>query len=212
MALVLIAAMGQRAVLEGGPVEVMQLVIWAVAGWIGLFCGGRRRGLRTRLWLVGMGVVALAALARELDAHVLLNPETLGSLGVRYRADWWLDGSVPVLLKLGWLVVFGAIGVGSFGMLAASHMPLSKRFRGGALVTALLVVAVLGLVGGWATDDLLRWVLMPIHDWAIAVEETLEVIGPAAYAACLGAVALGGFGRSGRPVDSAETGATDDGV
>lgn len=50
-------------------------------------------------------IITAVAAAREMDAHVLLNPETIGEFGVRYRIDWWLDGDVSFLRKLTWAAI-----------------------------------------------------------------------------------------------------------
>lgn len=179
---------------EGGPVERLQIVGWGAAAWVGWFGGGRLRSVQTRLWLVGMGMVASAALARELDLHIALNPETIGAWGVRYRIDWWTDGGVPIGAKLGWGAFFACATVALFGPLMGSHLPWSRRFRGGWVVNALLGLAVAGLFLGWAADDIFRDAVRGVKPVALAVEESVELMGAWAYFACVGVVASRGWG------------------
>lgn len=170
---------------EGGPVEQLQILGWGLAVWVGWFGGGRRRSIQARLWLVGMGTVASAALARELDLHIALNPETLGAWGVRYRIDWWLDAGVPALAKLAWGAFFLVATAALFGPLMGSHVPWSRRFRGGWVVNGLLGLAVAGIVLGWATDDIFRDAVRGVKPVALVVEESVELMGAWAYFACL---------------------------
>lgn len=89
---------------EGGVLELTQAAIlgtavpWAAVAALRLPPG------RYRAWGGVLMFVALGAYAREADFHTVLNPQYLGEWGLRYRADWWLNGQVSLWLKLGWVV------------------------------------------------------------------------------------------------------------
>lgn len=185
---VVVSLIGPAAVSESGPIENLQVVCWLASAGIAFFGASRPRRPRQRLWLIGMGVLALAASARELDLHTMLNPETLGSWGVRYRIDWWIDGSKPILPKLMWAV--GGLGVIVMLVvpLLLSVTPWRSRFRPRPLTKTLLVVAVAGMFGGWATDDLFRSALQKDKHWSVPLEESFELMAPTAYGLALCAV------------------------
>lgn len=194
---------------ENGPVEQLQDVGWGLAAMVAWFSSTRLRTRQARLWLIGMGVVAAAALARERDMHILLNPETIGAWGVRYRIDWWTDPAVPLGLKAAWALVAAAGATALFAPLIGSHLPWSRRFRGGLAVNALLAIAMLGVLGGWASDDIFRDAVVAIKAQALAFEETSELMAPWTFLACIALVASrGGFGRASLPHGDAEDATT----
>jgi hypothetical protein len=131
-----------------------------------------------------LGVLALLAGLRELDAHIMLNPESLGSLGVRYRLDWWTDPGVPWVLKAGWGAVFVGVVASVLVPAVRSGSRPVRQLRAGHPATWLLAAAVALLGCGWAIDDLMRGVLPA--GWSKLVEESVELCGAVAY---LGAVA-----------------------
>lgn len=193
-----VGLLGRSVVAESGPIENLQVVVWLASAGIAFFGASRPRRPRERFWLIGMGVLALAAAARELDLHILLNPETLGSWGVRYRIDWWFDTTVPIWPKLAWAVA-GAIAFVSLVVpLLLSITPWRDRFRPSPRAKVLLGVAVVGIFGGWATDDLFRSALVEGRHWSVPLEESFELMAPVAYAMALLAVLFPkGFRREG---------------
>ncbi|MEM1071418.1 MAG: hypothetical protein AAGB48_04125 [Planctomycetota bacterium] len=168
---------------EGGAVERAQIGLWICTALIAAAASLRtlRRPDRAAVFL--LGVLATVAAARELDAHIYLNPETLGDYGVRYRIDWWLDGAVNPLLKLAWaaaaLAVLLLLAVPAFMARSTIWRVLVTRPRAFWLGLA----AALCLATGFAVDDLLRG-RIEIH-LAHAIEESVELIGPAFYLAGL---------------------------
>ena len=165
---------------EGGPIEAAQVALWAFAAVIALTLAWRLRDKAARWFTVWLGVLASLAAARELDLHVKLNPETLGDWGVRYRLDWWTDGSVSIGLKLMWFAIASVIG-------AAFIIPM---LRAGTAVKQVLLrqraVPILGaaclamLFVGWASDDLLRQWTSKVE--GVLVEEGAELIGVCCFA------------------------------
>jgi hypothetical protein len=166
---------------EGGVLEMMSLACWAGALLFTAWTFLRKREAPERLASSWMGLIALLAFLRELDLHVALNPEVLGRFGVRYRIDWWLDGSVSLWLKLGWLAVFFPL------VLALVYPPWALRGRilrltqeGDAVVGFLFLAFGMSFLG-FVFDDLLRKVVsIGIRQVA---EESAEAFGAAAFLA-----------------------------
>lgn len=165
---------------EGKLVELMQkgiLVVAVVAAVLMAVFVRLPRICHRRTLLLGL--FALACLARELDLHVALNPEHFGRYGVRYRIDWWLDGGVSLLLKLGWAAVLGCVvWVGVFLGRGASGPVDWRRARPRLFVLGLACYFV-----GFVFDDLMRAHLAEAVRQS--VEETIELV---ATACILGAV------------------------
>jgi hypothetical protein len=177
------AGSGSRA-LEDGPIERASVGLWFSSAVLAL---GMLPACPTRpgRWsCVLLGVLALLAGLRELDAHIMLNPESLGSLGVRYRLDWWTDPGVPWVLKAGWGAVFVGVVASVLVPAVRSGSRPVRQLRAGHPATWLLAAAVALLGCGWAIDDLMRGVLPA--GWSKLVEESVELCGAVAY---LGAVA-----------------------
>lgn len=121
-------------------------------------------------------LAALVAYAREADFHTVLNPRYLGEWGMRYRADWWLNGQVPLWLKLGWGVAL-ATPVVALGLLvrASRVQPIEAVRHPTPFVW--LALACVGLYAvGYALDDLLgRGLFVP--SWVtMFVEEGSELL------------------------------------
>jgi len=120
------------------------------------------------------GVIAFLAFVREQDLHEPLHPETLGSLGLHFRLDWWLDPAQPLGAKVLWaLVAAAAAATVTLPIIAASPRPLRLLRAGDA--SAWLVAASAALtLGGWVLDDALRgW--FP-REPAQAMEELAELV------------------------------------
>ncbi|MHB1307206.1 MAG: hypothetical protein ACYDC1_24870 [Limisphaerales bacterium] len=173
---------GFRLHQEQGVIERLSLLFWAFSGLVAAWGAARATHREARLLDVWLGSLAALAALREMDAHILMNPRYLGDLGVRFRLDWWTDGSVSVWLKLGWTVLF--LGVG----LVTVYPPMKLRrwlwlqARQGNPAIGLLVAAVGFLAMGFVIDDLLRPIRFINLDIKQLVEETSETIGAALYA------------------------------
>ena len=88
---------------EEGWLERMSVVFWSFSVLVALATLHRWSARPDRLVAGWTAMLALLADLRELDLHVLLNPKHLGSYGVRFRIDWWLNGHVSFWLKFGWM-------------------------------------------------------------------------------------------------------------
>jgi len=178
---------------EGGPVEALSLLGWMVLVGMLVVHLPRQRTVRDRWHLGWLAVLASLAALRELDAHVLLNPEALGAWGVRYRIDWWLDAASPVVGRLGWalggLVVAAAVVVPPF-VFRARVIALLRR-RDGASALAVLGAGLIAF--GYASDDLFG------RDLLLATP-TMQLIEESAELAAVGVFVLMGRLVTGRPL------------
>lgn len=164
---------------EHGPLEMAQFALWAYAVLLGLISSGRLRDRTARMFTVWLGVLACLAAARELDLHETLNPEILGAWGVRYRIDWWLDFSVPFLLKFFWGGVGAGIAIALVAPLVIAWSGLGTLLHSRVDVMLLLVSSAAMLAVGWISDDLLRVWTSRIP--GTYVEELSELIGVALF-------------------------------
>ncbi|MEO0630570.1 MAG: hypothetical protein AAFY46_07555 [Planctomycetota bacterium] len=166
---------------ENGPIEIAQLELWIGAALFAFILAIPQRRISDKAALALVGLAAAAAAAREIDAHVLLNPETIGELGVRYRIDWWLDGAVSPLRKLAWagIVLIGIAAVAAATIAAHFHPVLALKRRNRSLIYFAACAACLAI--GFTFDDLLRGVV-PLTT-AQAAEESIEVLAPLFYLA-----------------------------
>lgn len=173
---------------EHGPVEILQIIAWAAALAAAVRGVWRRAPVRERVFAAWLCAVALGAVLRELDAHVLLNPTDAAGFGVRYRIDWWLDPQTPMLPRLLWLVAAIALVaaiLAPFVWVAPKFVKLLAALDGAWMLFALGAAAV---AGGYACDDLLGRGRFTAPENTRIIEELLELGGAAAFAA--GAVAL----------------------
>ncbi len=166
---------------EGGPLEWLQIVLWLLSCGLGFALFLRARTPLDRMTAFWLTVVGLLAMAREFDAQVLLNPETIGSWGLRYRIDWWLSTDASVLLRLFWLGVFLLLGAALTVPLFHMKIPFVRLVRSGDVASGLFVLSILFLFLGFACDDLLReTTLLAPHKRSFG-EETFELAGAGAY-------------------------------
>ena len=182
---------------ENGPVEIAQLELWIGAALFAFILAVPQRRISDKAALALVGIAAAAAAAREIDAHILLNPETIGSLGVRYRIDWWLDADVALLRKLTWasIATVGIAFVVAATIAAHFHPILAAKRRSRTLVYFGACAACLAV--GFAFDDLLRGIVE--LGTAQAIEESIETLAPVFYLAGVNHLAVAGLvGRRAR--------------
>ena len=160
----------QTAFAEGGLIERCQASLWAVSIFAAAFVYVSVSEPRERCSALLLGSLALGALLREWDAHTALNPENLGSLGVRYRLDWWLDASVSLPLKLAWSAAFGTVGTIFVVLVLRSRGPIHWRHAR----PRFLLAAVGMVIVGFAMDDISRG--MPGAEIRVVVEESAELV------------------------------------
>lgn len=164
----------QTVVAEGGHIESMQVGLLVVTAVVAFLFAQRIKNRQSSSMTCLLGVFALLAMARELDLHVWLNPEKLGDWGVRYRIDWWLDGQVPIKIKLVWLAVFATVGGVLGWLMVRLRGPVSWR----STRARLLIFTVFFYFVGFTCDDLLRHrVDLRVAQW---IEEIAELFAAAA--------------------------------
>ena len=167
---------------ENGILEIASVLFWAMAFVISIVSAVRAGSLDARLMAVWLAVVALAAGLRECDAQIWFNPKTIGSWGVRYKISWWLDGSVPLGLKLGWAGLFLCF------FLLMAYPPLKLLRQGLALLKTgdrmilLLMASVVFLALGFVIDDFMRGSDLVSTDTRQLVEESSELVGSMLFA------------------------------
>jgi hypothetical protein len=189
---------------ESGILEDLSLVCWCVALATALWTAVRFQTPLDRLAAVWMGTLAFLAAARELDLHTWLNPGRLGSMGVRFRANWWLDGMVSPWLKLFWIAAFLVVAAAVLYPPFSLRRALKALLKRGDLGVVLLLCATGFLVSGVLIDDRMRRVRvipLPIKQ---LVEETSELIGAACF--CASAVVLWRRSANGRWLTRSEQG------
>lgn len=140
---------------EGGVLELTQAAILGSAVVLAAVAALRLPPGRYRAWGGMLMLVALVAYAREADFHTVLNPRYLGEWGIRYRADWWLNGQVSLGLKLGWAVTL-ATPVAVLGLLLRASRAQPVEALRQRKPFAWLALSCVGLYAvGYAMDDLL---------------------------------------------------------
>ncbi len=162
---------------EGGLVETIQITSWVFAALLAIIMAVRHRASRNLAFACWLAFLAIACAFRELDTHIYLNPETLGSWGVRYRSDWWLSPQAPVMPRILW----GTIGIAT--ILAAILPLIIARPRFFVLLRARDHVMLCFAAGtalilfGYAADDLIGRGLIVSRDISKPIEESAELFG-----------------------------------
>jgi hypothetical protein len=162
---------------EGGLVETLQFGSWIMVALLAIFAALRHRGRRDASFALWVAVVAGVCALRELDAHIYLNPETMGSWGVRYRIDWWLDRDSPVLPRVAWALtglVLACLVI--VPLLIARPKPFVLLVAQDRAALCAVAGAVF-LALGYAADDLIGRGLIVSRDVSKPIEEISELIG-----------------------------------
>jgi hypothetical protein len=160
---------------EDGWIEWLSVGCWAIGLIVCLASLRRHDRPLDRMVFAWLAWLSLLAATRELDLHVLLNPQHLGALGVRYRLSWFLASDAGSALRVGWLALFVGLGLSLVAPLAALRHSIGHLARRGDTAIGLFALAIAGLVAGWACDDLLRGVgHVEVRQ---ACEETCELLG-----------------------------------
>lgn len=168
-----------RGFREDGVFEIAQVVVWGLSCVSAVVVATRITHGPSRWGTVLLGVFAFFAMLRELDAHIALNPQRLGAWGVRYRIDWWLDGSVPVMIKAVWVAIAACVAA----VVGYSVWRARQPMRWDLARLRLLAGAGVMLFVGFVCDDLLRG-RVPI-EIAQVIEETAEMIGALLFLAAV---------------------------
>ena len=169
-----------QAVASGAPMERWN---WRTMSSPTVISGSafRRSTMDHRLLAFLLATIAFLAALREVDAHIWLNPQHLGALGVRYKINWWLDSDVSLALKLGWALVFLALVCSVLYPLTKSWRTLWRSLLARETVPLLVLASMAFLGMGFALDDLLRHSSRIGPDTRQLMEETAEALGGALY-------------------------------
>lgn len=156
---------------ELGLLELIQLGVWCLAVLSAGVVAPRIQNAKAFWSTVFLGVLCVLALMRELDMHILLNPKTLGDWGVRFRWDWWVSLSAPVLPRLMWAAIAGVTFVAVFVPFWKSRgKPDFSKAR-----PRLFVLALVFLFLGFSADHLIRHFML--SETVRFFEEYFELIG-----------------------------------
>ena len=166
---------------ENGILEILSVMLWSVSALLAFRAGFRTSTTEQRLLAFLLAAIALLAALREVDAHIWLNPQHLGALGVRYKINWWLDSDVSLALKLGWALIFLAVACSVLYPLTKSWRTLWRSLLARETVPLLVLASMVFLGMGFALDDLLRHSSRIGPDTRQLMEETAEVLGAALY-------------------------------
>lgn len=180
------AAIAELAV-EQGPIENVQFGLWVLSACVALAVLIRRSRPREKLFAGWLALVSALAAFREFDGHVLLNPETLGAWGVRYRIDWWLSLDAPILPRLVWVAVGVAIVVGLILPAVKVAPRVIVLTRGRDRAWWLFGASVAAMFVGYACDDLIGRGLFVDPMYTKTVEELFELVAAMIFfaAVCL---------------------------
>lgn len=173
----------QHVVAEEGVLELVHPWNWLACALVATIGCSRRVARRDVCFFFWIGVLTVLGAMRELDYHVLLNPDNIHHLGlnadhaVRFRIDWWADSATPVAPRLAW----GAVFVGGLGCLTIPFACARVRWK--RLVLGLDAFAWSLGVGfgcvamGWAFDDIILRLYDAPPPWGKYAEEGVETLG-----------------------------------
>jgi hypothetical protein len=169
--------------IESAWAEMWQLFAWLAAACVAWWRLPRTPGRRDRAMTFWLAVVCSLCAAREEDMHIYLNPDRMGDFGVSFRVAWWLDGAVPVALKLAWVVIAAALLAALLAPLARARPRLALLVLGRDPGVWLFGLGGGFLVLGYLFDDLVgRGLLMSLVASQV-LEEGSETIGAALVSA-----------------------------
>jgi hypothetical protein len=178
--------------IEGSWIELVQLFTWLAGACWAWWRVPRTAPGRDRWMIFWLAVILSIAAGREQDLQKYMNPQRFGELGVSFRIAWWLDASVPLALKLGWVVVGGLAA-------AALTVPLLRARPRLVLLTLgldpsawLFGVGGFFLMLGYGADDLFGRGLIMSTKASEVLEESSELAGVALVVA---SAAVTGRGR-----------------
>ncbi len=173
---------------RSGPIELVQFAHWIGAGVVAsvsVFIGGL--ALRDRAMRAWFAIISFIFGAREADLHERLNPDNLveyglDHLGVRYKMNWWTDGSVPLWIKLAWAVFFVTTVAAVVVPIVFAKPPVGRLLRSGCFAVQCMVVGWVCLLIGYAADDLVGRGQFVSREASGSVEEVAELLGAVLWA------------------------------
>jgi hypothetical protein len=163
--------------IESSWVEIWQLLAWLTAASFSWWGVARIESSRDRAMALWLAILSSLCAAREEDRHELLNPEVIGDFGVRFRVDWWLDASVPLLLKLAWLIVAIVLIAGVTLPLLWARPRVLRLIFGRDPAIWLCGVGGGFMMLGYLFDDIIGRGLLVSLNTSQVLEEGSETIG-----------------------------------
>jgi len=164
-------------------VEPAQPFLWlltAAAATLATLTQSTRRGVLLALWLA---VVAAAAALRELDLHVLLNPDNARLINihpdnaVRFRIDWWLEDG-PAAARIIWAIIFTAAAALAVLPFALARYPWPKAILKRRPFAVLTATGLALMILAWLLDDILARIPGAGTAAIRHAEEITELIAP----------------------------------
>lgn len=168
-----------------GLLDRLGLYAWIASAALAALAAAVGRTPADRLIGAWLATLSVLAALREMDMHHRIRPEAIGEWGMRFRADWWLDGSVPIEVKLVWGLVAAVVVALLVLPILTVRLPVVRLLLAGDTPLWLLAGAVVLLGCGYMMDDLMRHspYISKANRWRI--EETCETLGAAAYLAAV---------------------------
>ncbi len=164
---------------EGGVIESLSVAYWLAAMLVCIVALFRYNNRLDRLVFKWFSLICGLAVVKELDAHVLLNPQYLGRFGVHYRFDWFFSNKfkVSVFLKLMWAAIFLLALTLLIAPLFVLRKPILRLIRNGDVAAGLFLLGIIGLAIGFVCDDILRGTHFISFTLRQAIEENAEMLG-----------------------------------
>lgn len=164
-------------------VEPAQPILWlltAAAATLATLTQSTRRGVLLALWLA---VIAAAAALRELDLHVLLNPDNARLINihpdnaVRFRIDWWLEDG-PTNARIAWAIIFTAAASLAVLPFALARYPWPRKLLRRDPFATLTAAGLALMILAWLFDDILARIPGASTTLIRHAEEITELIAP----------------------------------
>lgn len=168
---------------EEGVLELFHPWNWLACAVLGAF-GCTRRTARRDVWFFfWIAFLSILGALRELDYHVVLNPDNIHYLGltadhaVRFRIDWWSDPATPIGARVAWAAAIGFAMFCLFVPLVLARVRW-KRLVMGLDAFAWMFGAGCGFIGlGWVFDDIILRLYTTSPGWGKLAEEGVETLG-----------------------------------
>lgn len=173
----------RHVVAEEGVLELVHPWNWTACTILAAFGCFRPNARRDTCFFYWVSFLCMLAGLRELDYHVVLNPENIHLIGLspehalHFRIDWWSDHDTPLAVRLGWAAVI-VIGLAAFFIPLILARVRWKRLALGLDAFAWTFAAACGFVGlGWFFDDIILRLYTKAPHWGQTAEEVAETIG-----------------------------------
>ena len=187
MALMRSSVQLEHVVEEEGVLELLHPWGWLLVGVVAaLGCAGvgAKGGTRRDVWFCfWMAMLSTIAGFRELDMHVVLNPENIHYLGlepedaVHFRVDWWTSSETGLPIRIAWGLVALIAATAFFVPLVLARVRWKRLVLGldGFAWTFGIGCGFLAL--GYVVDDIILRAFVETPVWGHDLEEGAETTG-----------------------------------